>query len=203
LFLQEQIKDIIIILHDSKIQGKVWRLLTSTYHLVQVRVLHPLLGPDRFTPILRGLPEGSRLSPTLFGIFMAELLRTLQKEFPHACTYTSHGTRWLGAIAYVDDLVLVRKSPRELQSMINTCQAWCEKSRIEINIDKTKIMTFNTHLHLAQRESSHTWSITFHFLPHDHPQKTAILKVVDSFKYLGVPIDKDLSMCTLHTQILD
>ena len=75
--------------NDSKIPGKVWRLLTSTYHLLQVRVLHPLLGPDRFTPILRGLLEGSRLSPTPFGIFMAELLRTLQKEFPHACTYTS------------------------------------------------------------------------------------------------------------------
>jgi hypothetical protein len=87
--------------------------------------------------------------------------------------------------------------------MINTCQAWCEKSRVEINIDKTKIMTFYTHLHPAQRESSHTWSITFQFLPHDHPQKTAILKVADSFKYLGVPIDKDLSMCTHHTQILD
>jgi hypothetical protein len=139
---------------------------TNTYHLVQVRVLHPLLGPDRFTPILRGLPEGIRLSPTLFSI-------------------------------------LISKSPRELQSMINTCQAWCEKSRVEINIDKTKIMTFNTHLHPAHRQSSHTWSITFHFLPHDHPQKSAILKVVDSFKYLGVPIDKDLSMSTLHTLILN
>jgi hypothetical protein len=32
------------ILHDSKIQGQVWRLLTSTYHLVQVRVLQPPLG---------------------------------------------------------------------------------------------------------------------------------------------------------------
>jgi ankyrin repeat protein len=38
---------------------------------------------------------------------------------------------------------------------------------------------------------------------HDHSQKTAILKGVDSFKYLGVPIDKDLSMSTLHAQILD
>jgi hypothetical protein len=64
-------------------------------------------------------------------------------------------------------------------------------------------MTFNTHVQPAQKEPSHTWSITFQFLPHDHPQKTAILKVVDSFKYPGVPIDKDLSMCTLHTQILD
>ena len=92
------------ILHDHNIQGKMWRLLTSTYHLVQVRVLHPLLGPNRFTPIQRGLPEGSRLSPILFGIFMSELLRQLEKDFPHAYTYTSQGNIWIGVIAYVDDL---------------------------------------------------------------------------------------------------
>ena len=138
----------------------MWRLLTGTYHLVQVRVLNPLLGPDRFTPILRGLPEGSRLSPTLFGIFMSELLRQLQKDFPHACTYTSKGNIWLGAIAYVDDFVLVSESPQELQAMLNTCQSWCEKSRVEINLEKTKIMTFHTRLRQSSRQPSHTWSIT-------------------------------------------
>ena len=70
------------ILHLSNIRGKIWRLLISTYHLVQVRVLHPLLGQDRYTTILRGLPEGSRLSPTLFGIFIAELLQTLKNRIP-------------------------------------------------------------------------------------------------------------------------
>jgi hypothetical protein len=59
---------------------------------------------------------------------MAELLRSLKKEFPHACTYTSQGTTWLGVIAYVDDLVLGSKSPRELQSMINTCQTGAKKA---------------------------------------------------------------------------
>jgi hypothetical protein len=93
-------------------------LLSSTYLLVQVRVLHPLLGPERYTPALRGLPERSRLSPTLFGIFMAVLLRLLQKEFPHARTYTSKGPTLLGAIAYEDDRVLVSKSPGELQAMV-------------------------------------------------------------------------------------
>jgi hypothetical protein len=83
--------------------------------------------------------------------------------------------------------------------MLNTCQLWCEKSRVEINIDKTKIMTFNTHLQPVQRQPHHTWSITSQFLPYDHPHKTTTLKVVDSFKYLGVPIDKDLFMSTLHT----
>jgi hypothetical protein len=143
----------------------MWRLLTSTYHLVQVRVLHPLLGPNRFTPIQRGLPEGSRLSPILFGIFMSELIRQLEKDFPHAYTYTSKGNIWLGAIAYVDDLVLISKSPHELQAMLNTCQSWCEKSRVEINLEKTKIMIFNSRLQQTPKQPSHTWSITVQYLP--------------------------------------
>ena len=137
---------------------RVWRLLTSTYHLVQVRVLHPLLGPNRFTPIQRGLPEGSRLSPILFGIFMSELLRQLEKDFPHAYTYTSKGNIWLGAIAYVDDLVLISKSPHELQAMLNTCQSWCEKSRVEINLEKTKIMIFNSRLQQTSKQPSHMYT---------------------------------------------
>ena len=164
------------ILRDHNIQGKMWMLLTGTYHLVQVRVLHPLLGPNRFTPIQRGLPEGSRLSPILFGIFMSELLRQLQKDFPHACTYTSKGNIWLGAITYVDDLVLISKSPHELQAMLNTCQSWCEKSRVEINLENTKIMIFNSRLQQTSRQPSHTWSITAQYLPRDPPKRQQLLK---------------------------
>jgi len=95
------------------------------------------------------------------------------------------------------------KSPRELQAMLNTCQSWREKSRVEINLEKTKIMTFNAQLQQTSRQPSRTWSITAQYLPQDHPQKITILKVVDSFKYLGVPLDKDLFIGTLHTLILD
>ena len=88
--------------------------------------------------------------------------------------------------------------------MLNACQSWCERSRVESDTRKTKIMTINTHLDPDQRPAHNTWSIiTFQFLPPDHQHKTLPLKVVDSFKYLGIPIDKDLSMSTLHTLILD
>ncbi len=143
------------------------------------------------------------MSTILFGIFKSELLRQLQKNFPHACMYTSKGNIWLGAIAYVDDLVLISKSPQKLQAMLNTCQSWCEKSRVEIIFEKTKIMIFNLRLQQTSRQPSHTWSITAQYLPLEHPQKTTTLKVVDAFKYLGVPLDKDLAMGTLHTLILD
>ncbi|MFN9899448.1 MAG: reverse transcriptase domain-containing protein, partial [bacterium] len=86
-------------------------------------------------------------------------------------------------IAYVDDLVLISKSPHELQAMLNTCQSWCEKSRVEINLEKTKIMIFNSRLQQTHNHPSHSWSITAQYLPRDHPQKTTTLKVVDSFKY--------------------
>ena len=49
-----------------------------------VRVLHPNISKDTYTTILRGLPEGSRLSPTLFEIVAADLIRFLRAEFPDA-----------------------------------------------------------------------------------------------------------------------
>jgi hypothetical protein len=160
-------------------------------------------GSQQIYPYSTRLTRREPVEPILFGIFMSELLRQLQKDFPHAYTYTSKGNIWLGAIAYVDDLVLISKSPHELQAMLNTCQSWCEKSRVEINLEKTKIMIFNSRLQQTPKQPSHTWSITAQYLPRDHPQKTTTLKVVDSFKYLGVPIDSDLFMGPLHTIIRD
>ena len=64
-------------------------------------------------------------------------------------------------------------------------------------------MIFNSRVQQTPKQPGHTWSITAQYLPRDHPQKTTTLKVVDSFKYLGVPIDKDLTMGPLHTLIRD
>ena len=46
------------------------------------RVLHPGISARHTVDILRGLPEGSRLSPTLFGIFVAHLVHELRAKFP-------------------------------------------------------------------------------------------------------------------------
>ena len=119
------------------------------------------------------------VEPNLIWHIHVRITRQLEKDFPHAYTYTSKGNIWLGAIAYVDDLVLISKSPHELQAMLNTCQSWCEKSRVEINLEKTKIMIFNSRLQQTHNQPSHSWSITAHYLPRDHPQKTTTLKEVD------------------------
>ena len=97
-------------MYQKGIQGKLWRILKETYRKIQIRVLHPLISEDKYTQVLRCLPKGSKLSPSLFAIFTSELITELQTKFPSAVTYASTGQVWAGAIAFVDDIVLVSDS---------------------------------------------------------------------------------------------
>ena len=61
----------------------------------------------RSLPESHGLPEGSRLSPTLFGICVAELILGLELrakfpllEFPEITSIDN--LNWFGAFLYVD-----------------------------------------------------------------------------------------------------
>ena len=50
---------------------------------------------------------------------------------------------WIGGLLYVDDLALTSTDPDELQAMLDVCQNWSEKARLQINADKSKIMVFH------------------------------------------------------------
>ena len=53
------------------IQGNMWYHLWALFHKIKLRVLHPGISTHHTVDILRGLPEGSRLSPFLFGITLS------------------------------------------------------------------------------------------------------------------------------------
>jgi len=69
-----------ILLHNG-IVGHMWHHLRARIDNIRLRVLHPIIQEHQTVDILRGLPEGSRLSPTLFGIFVADLIHELQTKF--------------------------------------------------------------------------------------------------------------------------
>jgi len=162
-------------LKNYKITGKIWHLLKENSRSVRVRVLHALIDQNDAVDILRGLPEGSRLSPNLFGICMAELILELRAKFPlfHFPQITSiDDLNWIGAFLYVDDMVLMARSPAQLQSMIDACQDWAERSRMRINHEKTEVMMF-----------------------YETPsQRTLPLQEPLTFKYLGLTLDPYLTM---------
>jgi len=58
----------------------MWKHLRERFQVVKVRVLHPRISKSSSVAILRGVPEGSRLSPTLFGIFVADLIHELIRK---------------------------------------------------------------------------------------------------------------------------
>jgi hypothetical protein len=103
-----------MILKDSGITGKMWDLLKENSRKMRIRILHPLIMASSEVEVLRGLPEGSRLSPTFFAIFAADLIRDLQLQFPEITMPTASALTWLGTISYVDDAVLIARSPEEL-----------------------------------------------------------------------------------------
>jgi len=92
------------LLCKENIVGRMWKHLRERFHIVKVRVLHPRIPKSSSVDILRGVPEGSRLSPTLFGIFVADLIHELKVQFPNATITHNRGVRWMGGILYVDHL---------------------------------------------------------------------------------------------------
>jgi len=118
-----------------------------------------------------------------------------------------------GGILYVDGLCLISTDAHELQLMINTCQTWIEKARMQLNADKTKVMCFcafalceTTQARNARKSPRKVWALNqcpspFHILsmfpdhtnPTDRPHRYAwfvstLLQEAKQFDYLGLRV---------------
>jgi len=191
----------------------MWHQLQARFDKIKLRVLHPGISARHTVDILRGLPEGSRLSPTLFGIFVADLVHELRVKFPHAVIHLGHSPPnphtlrpgstihiWIGGLLYIDDLLLLSICLHELQSMLHACQHWSIRNRMQINTEKTKIMVFfETPALLCARGVQHQSSPTmppFHVyspFPTSDPCSYPIFEV-SQFEYLGLILDPKLTM---------
>ena len=82
--LSVQRDDLSSTLLKNDIRGNMWQHLRARFDKIKLQVLHPgISARHRDTvDILRGLPEGNRLSPTLFGIFVADVVHELRAKFP-------------------------------------------------------------------------------------------------------------------------
>jgi hypothetical protein len=181
-------------LAQAGITGRLWRVTRQLFQNVSSRVLHPLIPEDEYFSIPEGLREGSKLSPLLFNIAvndMSDFFHSPPAPFaPHPLgvfTTTPNGTTvYTGCFQYADDVALLASSPQELETMIRAMQLYCGTRGITINYNKTKVMEIPakntdpppTHQYTTQDENN--------ALIH--------LQVVPHFTYLGVEIDRALTM---------
>ena len=104
-------------------------------------------------------------------------------------------------IFYVDELCLCSNDPLELQTMINFTQRWSERSRLQINAEKTKIMAFHE---TPTQEASRLSSVPQFYLYYSSPTPSRkVLNVVDQSEYLGFCLDSKLLMHRAVSVILE
>jgi len=154
--------------------------------------------------ILRGLREGSRLSPALFGIVVADWIHELQHRFLKATIAHNGNSVWIRGILYVDDLCLICTNAQELQKMIHVCQTWSEKARMQINADKSKIMAFhetaqqkNARKKPLKTGGQNIYSAPFHLLS-SFPDKRSEQQRYDDEKTLGSLASKGVKCTPFH-----
>ena len=192
-------------LYDTGVKGRLWRMILSLYSNMQSRVLHPNISQDDYFDIEIGVREGSVLSPILFLAAIDDMRDYLAKNPFHEPRGTLGskgaprlkrnrppglwiGENYLGLLQYVDDAVLLARSPAELQHMIKIIAQYCHENRLKLNPKrgKTEVVEFMCPPSGVDYKVS---APTF-----NAPNAVAPIGVVEGYPYLGWHLDKWLTL---------
>ena len=83
--------------------------------------------------------QGGCLSPTLFSVYMNELIEILRKN-NIGCRY---GSEYMGVFCYADDFSLLCPSFTGIKEMLKTCEDYAMKHNILFNAKKSQMLTFD------------------------------------------------------------
>ena len=82
--------------------------------------------------------HGDTLSTTLFNIFLNDLIKEIKK----LNIGINIDNIIVSLLLYADDIVLLAKNEKDLQTLITCVTRWCNKWKLKVNIGKTKIVHF-------------------------------------------------------------
>ena len=85
--------------------------------------------------------QGCGASPLLFCLVINDLVNHLKNSFDKGI-FISEETCDLYALMYADDISSTSNSSIQLQRQINCIADFCDKVKLKVNIDKTKIVLF-------------------------------------------------------------
>ena len=154
-------------LYRQGIQGKMLRVIKDMYEKAKSCVKHCNSYSDFFKCSL-GLRQGEVISPIMFSLFIEDLELFLQRDV-HSGLLLDDITLIL--LLFADDMVIIAKSPGELQDSLNLLSTYCGNWGLGVNVNKTKVMVFRKRGKLKDNEN---WVYN-----------NQNLETVDNFNYLG------------------
>jgi hypothetical protein len=100
-----------------------------------------------------GVPQGSVLSPYLYAVYINGLHEALQKAGLGIRIYDS----LVPLLMYADDVVLLARSPAELQAMLKVMENYAAKWRFNFNQDKSNVVLVATPVQKREAASCRWW----------------------------------------------
>ena len=96
-----------------------------------------------------GLRQGEVISPVMFSMFLEDLEMFLQDHINSGLTIDDIT---IILLLFADDMVILGKSPRDLQNSIDLLHRYCENWGLHVNVKKTRIVVFRKRGHLRLEE---------------------------------------------------
>jgi hypothetical protein len=168
-------EDAYVRIHESGVQGKVWRQLQAMHAGLSRRLRHPLGVTDWFD-VERGVAQGAVESPWIYTQFIEGLAQALKA----AGLGVLFAGRRIPLLMYADDIVLLAASQSELARMNTIVSRFAQQHRFQFNGSKSGVMAFNAPTPDRKRAEQRRWLL---FGEH--------VKVVDSYEYLGTILPGD------------
>ena len=112
-----------------------------------------------------GVKQGCNLSPLLFNIYINDLSASLYSD--PVCLENSY----FNSLLFADDIVIVSNSKNGLQNSLDKLHDYCVTWKLNVNINKTKVIIFNK---------------TGKLIENDFYLGCEQINVVSSYNYLGI-----------------
>ena len=141
-------------IHDSGVQGKLWRQLQAMHRGLEHRVRHPLGTTDPFA-VERGVAQGAVESPWVYTQFIDGLARALKR----AGLGIAVAGRRVPLLMYADDVVMLAGSQTELARMNAVATTFARKHRFEFNAANSAVMAFGAKRSALAAARTRKWTL--------------------------------------------
>ena len=153
----------------SNIHTNMFNIIFSMYENTKTKIKFASGLSKAFTSEC-GVKQGDILSPSLFNIFINGIVDELKAG---NCDPVQIGEISVNCLLYADDIVLLSESKSGLQNCLNILETYCSNWKLQVNVEKSKVLIFNSNGKFCINEFTYNGSI---------------LQTVSKFCYLGLTL---------------